>query len=389
MARLKRQGGIFFNASHSVAYAMISYITTYLKYHYAVEFFCGWMQCSPKTDLRLLINDARSFDIRVVPPSIADVRDDFHIVDDNTIRFGFSGVQGCGAAQIEKIRSAIHAIEGATKRKIGDLSWLEFLAYGFYVAAKLFDINAELPAKGEVVKNHLSKSVIENLIKCGALDCFKQPRSLMLHELRQYKTLNPGEKKWAAENVNQFASLAEMVKYLRDTNKVRLDTIRAKDASKGVSIEKRYLVLNSILSLLEKPPVRVKDSVDDILIFERELLSVAISATKLDKYYNDIADTTIKQYLDGKNRGTVCIKCEISRLKPHEVKNPREDDEKDMAFISIIDDTGEMDDCVIFTSEFKDMRQKDLDYEGAQVLVWGEKDYKKGGFIIKQVRALA
>jgi DNA polymerase III alpha subunit len=371
-----------FNKSHSNGYGVQSIQTAYLKAAYTVEFFCAWLTKSPKTDVKALVTDARSFGIAIKPPSIANIHEGFTIIDDHTIEFGFGSVQGCGAAQLEKIRDAIAKIEKVTKKKIGELTWLEFLVYGFYVVGKMFDIQIDKSVKESDYKT-LSKSVIENLIKCGALDCFKVPRNRMLHELRQYKSLSPGEKKTLTDNIGKFKSLLDAIIWLRDGEKTRLDNLRDKDPEKGSSVEKRYMTLRSLASLLEKPPVRVTDSADDIVIYERELLNVAISANKLDKYYSDQADTTIKEYADGKNKGTVCIKCEISRLHPYECKTGDE-----MAFISIIDETGENDDCIMFTKEFADMKQKDLDYEGAQVLVWGERDWKKGSLIIKRVESL-
>lgn len=371
-----------FNSSHSYGYGVESIQTAFLKAAYTVEFFCAWLTKSPKTDVKALVTDARSFGITIKSPSIANIHEGFSILDNNTIEFGFGSVQGCGVAQLEKIRESVAKIEKTTSKQISELSWLEFLVYGFYIVGKMFDIQIDKSVKESDYKT-LSKSVIENLIKCGALDCFKVPRNRMLHELRQYKSLSPGEKKTLTDNIGKFKSLLDAIIWLRDGEKAHLDKLRDKDPEKGSAVEKRYMTLRSLASLLEKPPVRVTDSADDIVIYERELLNVAISASKLDKYYSDQADTTIKEYLDGKNKGVVCIKCEISRLSPHVCKTGDE-----MAFISIIDDTGENDDCVMFTKEFADMKQKDLDYEGAQVLVWGERDWKKGSLIIKRVESL-
>jgi len=62
-----------FNASHSVAYSLISYQCMYLKQHHPVEFYCGLMNsATAKGDFRLrtLIADAKANGIMVLPPDI-------------------------------------------------------------------------------------------------------------------------------------------------------------------------------------------------------------------------------------------------------------------------------------------------------------------------------
>lgn len=93
-----------FNRSHSVAYAMISYQTAYLKAHYPAYFMAALMTHEMQdTDKTLKnINECREMSIEVLPPNINKEGVGFH-VRQGKILFGLAAIKGVGAKAIEKV----------------------------------------------------------------------------------------------------------------------------------------------------------------------------------------------------------------------------------------------------------------------------------------------
>lgn len=369
-------GRYLFNASHAVAYSKITEVTAYLKTHHPLAFFTGWLSQSPKEDIKALVRNARGMGINVICPDIRYPHRKFKPLDDNTIRFGFGSIVGCGASQLQKIKTAIKEIERVSKKGIAQLSWFEFLVYGFS-ATNIFSTDAAVKKEDLEARKNLSKSLIANLIKSGALSCFGLPRNTLMHELNQFKQLKDGEIKWLLDNINKYENL---VSALRDAARLRKE-------GGGCFNQDRVLVVRSIVSLLENPPIRITDTIHDLNKYERDLLNVSLSAHSLDQYDCIEADTTIKEYLEGKHQDIYAIKCEISRLKDVECKRGKSAG-KMMAFLSIEDSTGVLDEVLAFPANWKQICDNDLNYEGAQMLVWGRRD-PKGSFIIEAIKPLS
>jgi DNA polymerase-3 subunit alpha len=151
--------GYGFNKSHSTAYALIAYMTAYLKAHYPVEFMaallCGDIEgrnFKTKDALVEHLEDCKRMNIEVVPPCVNHSDVDFTVVGDK-IHFGLSAIKGCGGGAGEAISSA--------RKKGGPFK-------------DLFDFCERVDSSGA------SKGVIETLIKAGAFDCFKAKRSQLM-----------------------------------------------------------------------------------------------------------------------------------------------------------------------------------------------------------------
>ena len=99
--------GYGFNRAHAASYAMISYITAYLKAHYPVEYMCALMSSvTDKPDkLSLYLRETRRLGVEVQPPSINESMKDFSVVDEMRVRFGLGAVTGIGDAIIGAILS--------------------------------------------------------------------------------------------------------------------------------------------------------------------------------------------------------------------------------------------------------------------------------------------
>jgi DNA polymerase-3 subunit alpha len=98
-------GGYGFNRAHAASYAMISYVTAYLKSNYTVEYMAALMSSvvGNKDKQSLYLSDCRRIGIEVLPPSINYSEIDFEVLGDNSIVFGLSAINGIGLSIAESI----------------------------------------------------------------------------------------------------------------------------------------------------------------------------------------------------------------------------------------------------------------------------------------------
>ena len=101
-------GGYGFNRAHAASYAMVSYITAYLKTNYTVEYMAALMSSvvgGKKDKQALYLSDCNKLGITVLPPSINYSGIDFEVFDDNSIIFGLSAINGIGPSIADTIVS--------------------------------------------------------------------------------------------------------------------------------------------------------------------------------------------------------------------------------------------------------------------------------------------
>lgn len=100
-------GGYGFNRAHAASYAMISYITAYLKVNYTAEYMAALLTsvAGNKDKLSLYLSDCRKMNIKVAPPSINRSIEDFGVIDDRNIIFGLAAINGIGYAVSDAILS--------------------------------------------------------------------------------------------------------------------------------------------------------------------------------------------------------------------------------------------------------------------------------------------
>jgi len=108
---IEKFAGYGFNKSHSTAYALIAYMTAYLKAHFPVEFMAALLSgdiqgrnFKKKDSLVEHLEDCRRMNITVVSPNVNCCDVDFTVAE-GQIRFGLSAIKGCGAAAAEAIRA--------------------------------------------------------------------------------------------------------------------------------------------------------------------------------------------------------------------------------------------------------------------------------------------
>jgi len=94
-----------FNKSHSASYGMVAYWTAYMKSEYPVEFMTAYMTSESNNLVKIAeaINECKELGIQVLPPDINQSENNFSIVDDTTIRYGFGSIKNLGSDIIKII----------------------------------------------------------------------------------------------------------------------------------------------------------------------------------------------------------------------------------------------------------------------------------------------
>ncbi len=154
--------GYGFNKSHSTAYALVAYMTAYLKAHYPLEFMasllCGDISkrnFKSKDSTVEHIEDCQRMNITVLPPDI-NRSEAIYAVKDGAIPFALTAIAGCGVGAAANIVAARN--EGGPFKD-------------------LFDFCERVDPKA------CPKASIEKLIKAGAFDSFGCFRSQLVQAL--------------------------------------------------------------------------------------------------------------------------------------------------------------------------------------------------------------
>ena len=154
--------GYGFNKSHSTAYAMMAYMTAYLKAHYPVEFMAALL-CGDITERNFSrkdstvehIEDCQRMGIEIVPPDVNTSKQLYSVVDGKIV-FALTAIKSCGDWAADKITE--------TRAKGGKFK-------------DLFDFCSRVDNKA------CNRATIETLIKAGAFDSTGYKRSQLLQSV--------------------------------------------------------------------------------------------------------------------------------------------------------------------------------------------------------------
>ena len=146
--------GYGFNKSHSAAYAYIAYQTAYLKARFFPEFMAATMTSfmTNVDKLTYYINDCKKHGVEVLGPDI-NYGEQAFAVQNGAIRFGLGGVKSVGDNAVEQLL-------------------LERRRNGLY--SSIFDFCKRVDSRV------VNKRLLESLIRCGAMDSFKENRNQLL-----------------------------------------------------------------------------------------------------------------------------------------------------------------------------------------------------------------
>jgi len=243
--------GYGFNKSHSAAYAMVTFYTSFLKCYYPTEFMAAILTLEKNNTDKVVkyVDELKRMGIRLLPPDIN--RSDLEFVADNidgkeVVIFGLGAVKGSGDIAISSILKARE--EGPFR----DLS--DFIS--------------------RIDSSKVNKKVVESLIKAGALDSFDYSRHAML---------------------SQIEEIIEAAKKAGDAKKMAVGSLFGEeDEMTTISLE--------ITQMDEFEPMQILD-------FEKESLGFYVSGHPLDKYREtlDEINYTLSSEIDDLADGTQAL----------------------------------------------------------------------------------
>ena len=155
---MEKFAGYGFNKSHAAAYALVAYQTAWLKAHYPSEFLAAVLSSEMQnTDsVVFIIDDCRSNDLEVLPPSINMSFYQFYASDEKTIIYGLGAIKGVGEQAMQSVIDSREQ-DGVFK--------------------DLFDFCHRIDLK------KINKRTLEALIRSGALDCLGIDRASLMAQL--------------------------------------------------------------------------------------------------------------------------------------------------------------------------------------------------------------
>lgn len=332
--------GIATSNSHGIGYSYLTYYSAYCKVHYPLEFYKTWLshaknKMKPHVEVYYLVNSAKLDNVKIIPPSVKHKEKDFFIKDGN-VHFGLTSIKGVSSRELDKLFSL-------------PLDDWNTLCYD------LLSVN---------------KRTVESLIATGGFDYLKRPRIEMLHYMSHLKDLTDKNVEWIKENCKGM-SIIDSLKKLAPTKKEGGGSFNQKSKEK----------IERIITGLLNPGRPLKDNPSFIANKEEQLIGVALSQTYLDECADRYAaDTTCKEIVDGKT-GNITVSAEIIAVKEYKIKKEGKNKGKKMAFLSIKDDTCEVESVVIFPEAYE--MYEDLLMEKNTVIIFGE--VKKDSLEVKKV----
>ncbi len=202
-----------FNKSHSICYAALAAITTYLKFKYPKEFFLSLLKMTkhepdPLAEINKIQVELRLFDIKLLPPHITKSKMDFSIEGEN-IRYGLTSIKGISDKTIEKLNN-----------------------FRSDFANKFEVFQAASEAKVGI-------GVLSALIQAGAFEGFSQSRSKIVLEAQLWNLLTQREKRIAYSLGEKFDF--DLVKVIKDLTERKDENgkVHIKDSRFG-TIKKKY-----------------------------------------------------------------------------------------------------------------------------------------------------
>ncbi len=154
--------GYGFNKSHSAAYAMVTFYTSFLKCYYPTEFMASLLTSEKDNTDKVVryVDEVKRLGLELLPPdiNISDLVFSATEIDGKeVVMFGMGALKGAGDVAIKSI------LEARKEGEFKDLS--DFVS--------------------RIDSSKVNKRVIETLARSGALDCFGYSRKALLMQVEQ------------------------------------------------------------------------------------------------------------------------------------------------------------------------------------------------------------
>jgi len=324
-------GSYAFNKSHSASYAIIAYITMYLKVYYPAEFMTSLLNAY-SNDNQLTskyITEAQRMGLKVKTPNINKSEKNF-AVDDGSILFGLKNLKDCGEVFVTKL------LEERNKEPFKNFT-------DFYTRSK--------PDKPSVV----------SLIKAGAFGVKNREQFLLkfiesLFEMKEYSpvvtppTIKVLKEQWGIEANNKE------------------DRLKYYNAKRKILFEEEQIVKHEdhISELKEK-------YMSNPEMWEYDVMSMFITYNPLEKYNKYI--TPFEDIDEGKESVLVGVIASVQKkMDKHK---------KQFAFLEIYQN-GDLIEVICWHTQFKDCVNELV--RGRVVVILGKKS--EGKVVLKEIISL-
>lgn len=339
---IKSSSRYLFNLSHAVSYSLPAYWSAYIKAHKKLDFYKTWLKYSshkldPHAEVRNLVLSAKLDNVEILPPSCEYLTEGFFIKDDAVV-FGLSHIKGVANRELEKLFSLM----------------------------RTHGVRASLVTYLTEILPNVNKRTCEALINCGCFHYLGVSRAALLHYYECFSDLSDKELMFFSDKVFETPAAAlEAAASLKKEG--------GACATKG-RVEKLHIILERLVN----PGRILHDLPGKIAASEEAAIGITLSCSYMDACLAaGIADTTCKEILRGKpGKRTIVVR--ISEVKEHIIKSS----EKKMAFLTVSDDTAEIDNVVCFADQYETYGR--FLYDGAMVAIYGELG-KKRSFVIDRV----
>jgi DNA polymerase III alpha subunit len=344
-----------FNKSHSISYAINGYQTAYAKAHFPRAFFTAYLRHAdgkPKTfvEINELVNNARTMDIDVMPPSICNGNANFCLID-KCPTFGITNIKNVGMSVFNKLQDQVDE----RGYNLSEMSWEEFLM-------KL----------GRFIKSNS----FECMIKAGAFDCYKVQRQKMLYDFTIYRSLKDNDREFMSECIHDLETFEEGLE-------TTILYIRQK--KQNVHTERHIELVEGAISALRNPPYELKDRWSWRAKQERELLGIELTCSEIDEYDTLDSNCSCRDYVKGFDATAISIAARVDDVREWKLTRGQKKGEV-MAFMKISDGTCMLDSVTVFSDDWKKVSKNVA--VGKIVLLRGSRDKKQGSFIVKRAQTL-
>lgn len=337
-----------FNKSHSVSYAETAFWTAYAKQKHPIEFFTSYLEHSgekqdKKEEISELISEARLFNIEVKICDITNFGPNFFMDKKNSkIYFGLKDIKSLTGKNGDKCIEILNTSKEKVGKDFGNYTWMDILLH---------------------LSDEMVSTNFKNLCTVGFFSTIKNAvtRTRALYEFDIYKKLSPKEKEWISQNypLKKWDSLLQCLIDLRPTKK----------EGGGTSNINRKNAIGNEIALINSPPYELdKDDPSWIISEEEKILGCSISLSKFDAG-EAMPNVTCDEVSNGVNMSHAVVCGTIEKIKLHTIKKEGVNFGREMAFLTVKDDSGILDSVILFP-DIKDEYRFSL-FEGNNILIKG------------------
>lgn len=306
-----------FNKSHAAVYAIVAYITAWLKYHYKMEYMCAVLNHTDTKKLPAMLYECKELGIQVLPP---DINQSEAVCEDHMdyIRYGLGTIKGLGEQ--------------------GKVIIQERKEHGIYESFADF-----------ISRAHQNSGQTEKLIMSGAFDSFCPRQRLGL--------------------VKTITKYKKPLKVIKDKEKkiLELEQELLQPEADRAAIRKKIKTAEEARNYAQRELYQIRvsgETADDPVVtlpIEKELLGAYISSHPLENYaflYQNGSVCLINDFQEG-NGWYAGIITDLKIIDKH----------GEMAFFRMEDMTG-----TVEVSCFKEQYQKykDLIQENQIIKIYGK-----------------